>query len=305
MGQQPLPSTSWLSCSILRISKCCLFELQKWRVFSFTVWLDAIGTYTYFFVQKNSSYLCICCGMCLFMFFLNYMLIFTALWTNSADDKPMIFFPENRFWHFMQIVSLFSCKNEENIANIICWNFYQACWAFIFLILYSDDRSAEVFKTKIESSTQMKAVLGADPKPNCLVIDEIDGAPQVSFTLFCTRHWDKNVWPLMWCAPQVSSTLFCTRHWDKNVWPMMWCALQVSFTLVCTGHWDKNVWPLMSCAPQVSSTLFCTRHWDNNVWPLMWYALQVSSTLFSTKHWDKYVWSWRRHKMSKPIFWEK
>ena len=25
----------------------------------------------------------------------------------------------------------------------------------------------------------MKAVLGADPRPNCLVIDEIDGAPQV------------------------------------------------------------------------------------------------------------------------------
>lgn len=46
--------------------------------------------------------------------------------------------------------------------------------------LCSDDRSAEVFKRKIESATQMKAVLGADPKPNCLVIDEIDGAPVVS-----------------------------------------------------------------------------------------------------------------------------
>lgn len=28
----------------------------------------------------------------------------------------------------------------------------------------------------------MKAVMGADPRPNCLIIDEIDGAPQV-----CTR----------------------------------------------------------------------------------------------------------------------
>ena len=26
----------------------------------------------------------------------------------------------------------------------------------------------------------MKAVLGANPRPNCLIIDEIDGAPQVT-----------------------------------------------------------------------------------------------------------------------------
>jgi len=47
----------------------------------------------------------------------------------------------------------------------------------------SDDRSADVFREKIESATQMKAVLGADPRPNCLIIDEIDGAPQVSLSL--------------------------------------------------------------------------------------------------------------------------
>ncbi|XP_052817261.1 chromosome transmission fidelity protein 18 homolog [Mya arenaria] len=47
----------------------------------------------------------------------------------------------------------------------------------------SDDRSAEVFKNKIESATQMKAVLGADPRPNCLVIDEIDGAPQAAINV--------------------------------------------------------------------------------------------------------------------------
>jgi len=48
----------------------------------------------------------------------------------------------------------------------------------------SDDRSADVFREKIESATQMKAVLGADPRPNCLIIDEIDGAPQVSSSVF-------------------------------------------------------------------------------------------------------------------------
>ncbi|XP_078095921.1 chromosome transmission fidelity protein 18 homolog [Mustelus asterias] len=41
----------------------------------------------------------------------------------------------------------------------------------------SDDRSPEIFKTKIESATQMKSVLGSNEKPNCLIIDEIDGAP--------------------------------------------------------------------------------------------------------------------------------
>ncbi|BFZ03156.1 hypothetical protein BsWGS_06195 [Bradybaena similaris] len=41
----------------------------------------------------------------------------------------------------------------------------------------SDDRSVETFRNKIESATQMKSVVEADPRPNCLIIDEIDGAP--------------------------------------------------------------------------------------------------------------------------------
>ncbi|KAG8440687.1 hypothetical protein GDO86_006438, partial [Hymenochirus boettgeri] len=45
----------------------------------------------------------------------------------------------------------------------------------------SDDRSPEVLKIRIEASTQMKSVLGVDERPNCLVIDEIDGAPTVRF----------------------------------------------------------------------------------------------------------------------------
>ena len=47
----------------------------------------------------------------------------------------------------------------------------------------SDDRSVEAFKTTLENATSMKAVLGKDCKPNCLIIDEIDGAPAVSFIL--------------------------------------------------------------------------------------------------------------------------
>lgn len=41
----------------------------------------------------------------------------------------------------------------------------------------SDDRSVEAFKQALESGTQMKSVLSADKKPNCIILDEIDGAP--------------------------------------------------------------------------------------------------------------------------------
>ncbi|XP_078414773.1 chromosome transmission fidelity protein 18 homolog isoform X2 [Cetorhinus maximus] len=44
----------------------------------------------------------------------------------------------------------------------------------------SDDRSPEIFKIRIESATQMKSVLGSNEKPNCLIIDEIDGAPNAA-----------------------------------------------------------------------------------------------------------------------------
>ncbi|KAJ9591978.1 hypothetical protein L9F63_001490, partial [Diploptera punctata] len=44
----------------------------------------------------------------------------------------------------------------------------------------SDDRSPEVFRTQLEAATQMKAVMGTSPRPNCLILDEIDGAPAQS-----------------------------------------------------------------------------------------------------------------------------
>ncbi|ELK10850.1 chromosome transmission fidelity protein 18 homolog isoform X1 [Pteropus alecto] len=47
----------------------------------------------------------------------------------------------------------------------------------------SDDRSPEAFRTHIEAATQMESVLGAGGKPNCLVIDEIDGAPMASINV--------------------------------------------------------------------------------------------------------------------------
>ncbi|CAF1357588.1 unnamed protein product, partial [Rotaria sordida] len=47
----------------------------------------------------------------------------------------------------------------------------------------SDDRSIELFRTRLETATQMREVLSKDYKPNCLLIDEIDGAPAPSIQL--------------------------------------------------------------------------------------------------------------------------
>ncbi|KAK5623034.1 hypothetical protein CRENBAI_020797 [Crenichthys baileyi] len=47
----------------------------------------------------------------------------------------------------------------------------------------SDDRSTEVFQKRIDTATQMKSVLGSNERPNCLVIDEIDGAPAAAINI--------------------------------------------------------------------------------------------------------------------------
>ena len=60
-----------------------------------------------------------------------YILNFTTLWTNSADDKLILFFlffPENKIWHFMQIKVC-----VVGWSGLILWwiyNFYRHClWA--------------------------------------------------------------------------------------------------------------------------------------------------------------------------------
>ncbi|XP_029431902.1 chromosome transmission fidelity protein 18 homolog [Rhinatrema bivittatum] len=56
----------------------------------------------------------------------------------------------------------------------------------------SDDRSPDVFKTRIEAATQMKSVLGVHEQPNCLIIDEIDGAPTVAINMLLSLVNRKN-----------------------------------------------------------------------------------------------------------------
>ena len=51
----------------------------------------------------------------------NY-LIFTTLWAYSTDDRLMTFFilfSGNRFWHFMQILSI--GDNVHEMSNPVFW----------------------------------------------------------------------------------------------------------------------------------------------------------------------------------------
>ena len=50
---------------------------------------------------------------------------------------------------------------------------------------HSDDRSPTAFAERISSATQMQAAVNAAARPNCLIIDEIDGAPAVSGVCVC------------------------------------------------------------------------------------------------------------------------
>ncbi|XP_076649239.1 chromosome transmission fidelity protein 18 homolog [Halictus rubicundus] len=47
----------------------------------------------------------------------------------------------------------------------------------------SDERSPDAFRQVLLSSTQMRAVMGSERRPNCIVLDEIDGAPAASIEL--------------------------------------------------------------------------------------------------------------------------
>ena len=44
----------------------------------------------------------------------------------------------------------------------------------------SDERTTDLFLSQLEAATQMRSVVGVSPKPNCLILDEIDGAQAVS-----------------------------------------------------------------------------------------------------------------------------
>ncbi|XP_012263306.2 chromosome transmission fidelity protein 18 homolog [Athalia rosae] len=47
----------------------------------------------------------------------------------------------------------------------------------------SSERGTTEFKAALLASTQMQSVIGKNPKPNCLIMDEVDGAPAASIDI--------------------------------------------------------------------------------------------------------------------------
>ena len=71
-------------------------------------------------------------------------------------------------------MQIFFYNNNSIIAKRAGYNFIE--------MNASDDRSVDSFKQNIESVTQIRGTVNDDGfKPNCLIIDEIDGAPQVCY----------------------------------------------------------------------------------------------------------------------------
>ena len=72
--------------------------------------------------QKNNSTCLLLKWLLPVLRLFQHYLTFTTLWAFSADDKMMLFFlyfPENRIWHFMQIVSL--GDNLHEMSNPVFW----------------------------------------------------------------------------------------------------------------------------------------------------------------------------------------
>ena len=93
--------------------------------------------------------------------------------------------------------------------------------------LSSDDRSLEVFRQKVEAATKMKSVLAKEGKPNCLIIDEIDGAPTVSDMVvggawklvgICSwRSWVEHA--VTYFFKDLTFTSYCLfREPQKSIW---------------------------------------------------------------------------------------
>ncbi|KAF4519015.1 hypothetical protein B566_EDAN009778 [Ephemera danica] len=57
----------------------------------------------------------------------------------------------------------------------------------------SDDSNPEAFRLQLEAATQMKSVMGNDPRPNCLILDEIDGSLSTAIDLLLQFISDKSV----------------------------------------------------------------------------------------------------------------
>ena len=92
----------------------------------------------------------------------------------------------------------------------------------------SDDRAAEAFKQRIRDATQMRGVLNMDGRPNCLILDEIDGATKAAVNVLVTmakvRRGDGadgskvEVSATDGCAPRFShaACIECSEHYHEH-----------------------------------------------------------------------------------------
>ena len=84
-------------------------------------------------------------------------------------------------------VCVCTCTCMSVMCVCVCVCTCVCVFQLVYILLYcSDDRSQEVFQRSIEAATQMQALSIVDNRPNCLIIDEIDGAPTVRPTV-CRR----------------------------------------------------------------------------------------------------------------------
>lgn len=86
---------------------------------------------------------------------------------------------QNRPQHKVALLTGYPGLGKTTLSHVIA---YHAGYNVVEMNA-SDDRNPEHFRNILEASTQMKAMIGEDPKPNCIIIDEIDGAPLPSINL--------------------------------------------------------------------------------------------------------------------------
>ena len=111
-----------------------MFWAEIWKISEFFIWKCSIFGHKIFSIYLNRCFRNVTTSLVLNNWALNWsygypqhaLLIesstFTTVWAHSADDKWMIlflFFPENRIWRFMQIVS--TGNNLHEMSKSVCW----------------------------------------------------------------------------------------------------------------------------------------------------------------------------------------
>ena len=103
---------------------------------------------------------------------------------NASDDRE---YSSNKILYvkmeLIYLASIFSInfKTDENLIfdslSVDHWDLTEKLTIFFDFL-----GSLAAFKIRLDAATQMTSVNNKDKRPNCLVIDEIDGAPSPTIT---------------------------------------------------------------------------------------------------------------------------